>query len=251
MPNLIPVSEYESLTSLLTSDERVIVMEMLTTRRSTTELIPDDMDPTDLWRYLSAACKGINRTTEAAARLKLFLGRILVQVQKCPDLFLSQGYTSFNDFITTGVPKLFGISRPEGFIAKKIAEELGGRLAIEEMEQIGISKLNAAANAIRQKAPEGTPQEIRERTVDLWVERAKNSSLDQMKQFAVDDGLAEKGEMDVVTVIFELKGNVYERFKEFRDQPWVLAHVGGTTDSEVLDGMMAECQSWQAEEENK
>lgn len=244
----MPIGEYESVVGLLTTDERTIVRELLTTTQSAAEVIPDEMSPTDLWRYLAATCKGINRTQEASARLKFFLGRILVQVQKHPELFQSQDYATFNDFVTVGVPKLFGISRPESFIVKKIQEELGARLKIEEMEDIGISRLNVAANQIRQKTPPGTPIEIREKTVELWVERAKTSSLEQMKQYAVDDGTAEAGEMDTVSVILQLKKSTYDRFCDFRANDWVKKRAG-ESDSDVLDALIAEASSWEAEYE--
>ena len=249
MSNLMPISEYVSVVGLLTADEQVIVRELLSTDLPTSEVIPDDMSPTDLWRYLAATCKGINRTQEASARLKLFLGRILVQVQKHPELYKSQEYDTFNSFITDVVPKLFGISRPEAFIVKKISEELGDTLQIDEMESIGVSKLNVAANSIRQKNVAGTPDDIRQKTVDLWVERAKTSSLEQMKQFQVDDGLKEAGEVDTVSVIFQLKEGVYERFKMFRAQPWVRKKAG-ESDSEVFEALMAEAAVWEAEAED-
>ena len=246
MSNLVPIGEYEALTNLLTADEQVIVKDLLTTTDPPSDVIPDDMSPTDLWRYLAAVCKGITRTQEAAARLKFFLGRILVQVQKNPELYTSQGYETFNNFVTDGVPKLFGVSRPEAYISKKISEVLGERLPINEMEEIGISKLNVASNAIRQKTPLGTPSDVASRTLELWVSRSKEMSLDEMKETQAKENGGETGDADSVSVIFNLKESVYERFKEFRAQEWVLAKAG-KSDSEVLDAMMAEAATWEAE----
>lgn len=247
MSNLVPIGEYEGLTSLLTADEQVIVKELIMTTEPPSEVIPDDMSPTDLWRYLAAVCKGITRTQEVSARLKFFLGRILVQVQKNPELFTSQGYENFNNFITEGVPKLFGISRPEAYISKKISEVLGERLTIDEMENTGISKLNVASNAIRQRTPVGTPSDVVERVTELWVSRSKEMTLDEMKSKLAEETGGETGDFETVSVIFQVKESVYERLKEFRAKPWAKARAG-ESDSDLLEAFMAECASWEDEE---
>jgi len=244
--NILPIAQYESITNLLTADEQVIVKDLINATGSASEVLPDDMDPTNIWRYLAATCKGVRRTQEAASKLKFFLGRILVLVQANPEIHTSQGYVNFNDFITDGVPKLFGISRPEGFIVKKIDEELSSMLTIDELQDIGISKANFMANIFRQRLPPGTLPEIRTELTTKWIDRSRTMSLDEMKAEAVKENMAEDGDLDLVSVIFHLKESTYNRLKEFRSQPWVRVKAG-ESDTDVMEAFMGECSSWEAE----
>lgn len=234
--------------AVLTADEQAIVRELLSTTRSGSEVIPDDIAPEELWRYLSATCKGVRRVEDAKSRLKFFLGRMLVKLQSHPQLFEAQGYTTFNDFVTYGLEKLFGVSRNEGYVVKRIDEELGRRLTVSQMAEIGISNLSLAATALRQKLDPGTPPEKREAEITRWIDLAKTSTVKEMREVLASDGLVEEGDLEMTVLSLTLRKSVRSRFAEFRKQPWVRAK-GGETDSSLLDAMMAEAATWEAEYE--
>ncbi len=242
--DLIQKDDAAFLSSVLSPQEQEIVRELLTTTKSAIEVIPDDITPTDLWAYLSASCKGIARVDFAKSRLKLFLGRMLVQIQKYPELFQAQGYATFNAFATEGVEKLFGVSRNEAYVVKRIEEELGARLSIQEMSEIGISNLNLASKAIRQKIDEGTPPEIREKVINYWIESAKTDSVAAMNERLASNGL-DPGEMMALTI--NVKKPTRDKYLEFRKQDHVVWKCGGNSDNSILDSLMDEASCWEAE----
>jgi hypothetical protein len=245
--SLAITKDFEIAFEGMTTDEREIVRNLLTTTKPLNEVIPDDISAFDLSRNLMAACKGKQRTEWADSRIKLWLGRMLVVARNCPELWQGN-YKDFDDFMTTGVPKLFGVSRNEGFKVKKIIEELSGSLSMNEMQGIGLGRLNAAATAIRKKTPEGTPDYVREKTVQTWVERAKNNTIEKLNEFMVAEQVISQGDADATcTVMFELKKDVYEKFKVFRDQEWVTSKCGGRSDNRIIEAMLSECSSWEAE----
>jgi hypothetical protein len=204
------------------------------------------MPPAELWGYLAASCKGVRRVEDAKSRLKIFLGRILVQVQKHPELYQAQGYPTFNEFASVGVDRLFGVSRNEAFICKKIAEELGDSLSIQEMSDIGISNLNLAANAIRQKVPDGAPPDVKEREKQYWIKSAKTDTYVQLRERMAIKGLVEEGDLEMAVLAMSIQKSVRDRWMEFRKQPWVRLRAG-ETDSMVLDALMQEASCWEGE----
>lgn len=235
----------ELLTSVLTVDEKEIVRELLTTTKGATEVIPDDIAPEDLWRYLAATCKGVRRVEDAKARLKFWLGRMLVKIQQHPQLFQAQGYENFNDFVTVGLDELFGVSRNEGYIVKRISEQLGDRLTVEQMTEIGISNLALAASALRQKLPDGVPIETREKEINKWIDLAKTKQVKEMKEILINEALAEEGSLDLTVLTLTVQRDVANRWKEFKKQPWVRNR--GASDSLLLDGLMMEASTWESE----
>jgi hypothetical protein len=234
------------ISSVLSPEEQTIVRELLTTRKSANEVIPDDISSTELWSYLSACCKGVVRVEDARSRLKIFLGRMLVQIQKHPELYQAHGYPNYNAFISKGVQLLFGVSRNEAFVCKKIIEELGDRLTIDEMSDIGISNLNLAANAIRQKVPDGVTPEVREREITYWVDHAKTDNYATLKERLVVRGLIEEGDLSMSILSLNLQQGVRDRWMAFRKKDWVRAKAG-ETDSQILDALLMEASAWEAE----
>lgn len=237
------------LTEEMTTDEKKIISALLASKDSPDKLISADATPEELWMCLSAACKGTQLVTAAGTKFKLFLGAILTRIQDHPDLWKAHGYNTFNDFMSKGVYSLFGVSRAEAYLTKRIIEETGDKLTINEMADIGISNLNVAATAIRQRTPSGVTPEQRDKTKDIWIGRAKNKTYQQMKELAATDGVVDSPQdFDMVGRTFNLKQTTDERWMAFRKQPWVSAKGGGT-DSTILEAMMDECASWEAEAE--
>jgi hypothetical protein len=233
------------LSTILSPEEKEIIRELLTTTRPANEVIPDDISSSDLWMMLAATCKGVKGVEDAKSRLKIFLGRMLVQLQKHPELYQAHGYPNYNSFMTEGVQALFGVSRNEAFVCKKIIEELGDRLTIEEMSDMGISNLNLVANAIRQKVPDGVASDVREREITYWVDHGKTDNYATLKERLVIRGIIDEGEIDMQMLSINLQKSVRDRWMRFRKQDWVKAHAG-ETDSMILDALMSEAMCWEA-----
>jgi hypothetical protein len=241
--------DYDALvqTAELSPKERRIVVDILNTSETAEQLIPDTIAPEDLWEKLSATAKALERIGRAISRLKPFLGRMLIVLQKYPDLYKDLGYPNFNEFMTRGCEELFGVSRSEAFACKRIAEVFGNALTPGQMEEIGLSKLSIAATAVKKRIDDGMPQEIKDKQINYWVEAAKTDTFFGLKERIADQGLVDAGELEMKSLVLYLREEVREQFLEFRRNPWVVSTAGAGTDSAVLLRMMEECSSWQSE----
>lgn len=237
---------YEELVAQLSPEEAKIVGELLNTERSAVDALPDDIAADDLWRKLSATAKALSRIQAAVGKLKPFLGRMLVLLQRHPELHQNIGYDNFNDFMSKGCWEFFQVSRNEAFACKRVAEEIGNRLTPEEVSNIGFTKVALAATAIRKRTDVGMLPEARERVIKEWVEAARESTVIEIKEKMADYGIIEAGELEMETLVMNLRKDVRERYLAFRKASFVRAHAGGESDSLILDAMMMECSTWEA-----
>jgi len=219
--------------------------------KSARELIPDSIAPDDLWNALSAACKVLAKTEEAKTRLKPLVGRMLILLERKPELYKTQGFANFNDFMTNGVWKLVGISRAEAYNMKKIAEELGN-ISTDVIAEIGVSKANLVAGALRRQITDGTPREIADRKQKGWLEKARRSSYDELKLMVYDAQLAEEGELEHRTIIIESTRDVADRWRAFRRDPAIKGISETDQPGVLLNRMMDECEStWKPQFEDQ
>jgi hypothetical protein len=227
----------------LSPNELRLVEELVRANdKSARELIPDPIAPNDLWSTLSAACKVLAKTEEAKTRLKPLIGRMLILIERKPELYQTQGFSNFNDFMTNGVWKLYRISRAEAYNMKKIAEELGN-ISTDVITEIGVSKANLVASALRRQITDGTPREIADRKQKDWLEKARHASYDELKLMVYDSNLAEKGELDHSTIIIESTKDVATRWKSFRRDPAIKGISETDQPGVLLNRMMDECES--------
>jgi hypothetical protein len=235
---------------VLSADEQDIIRKLLSSTETAEKIIPDDpslMDAETLWKYLAASCKAMSRVNDAISKLKPLVGRMLIVIQKHPDLYESQGYRTYDDFMTRGVPSLFSISRPEAYNAKNIANNLGF-LNPPEMAEIGMTKLRIVASAMKASTIEGMPQELVDGKRKEWVDAAKTMNVADLRAKQVTDGQCGPGENEYGAINIVTSKATKERWNDFRKNPLIIGFVDGKS---LIDCMIDECEaSWipQAEE---
>src|SRR5215472_16387690 len=138
----------EATIDQFTPEEQDIFRQLTTTTLAPNQLIPMDMDPARAWKNLLIASKLVRAAEEAIAKLKPYIGRLLVLVRENPFLYEEHGYRTFNDFMTDGMPALFKISRAEAYNCLKVARELGF-LSADQLTEIGFAKLNVLASIVK------------------------------------------------------------------------------------------------------
>jgi hypothetical protein len=220
-------------------EETEIFRRLIASNEPAAVVIPDDMEPAELWRYLSVTVKGLTRAQQALTRLKPLLGRILMLVKKHPQLYKSHGYEGFNDFMTNGVPALFGMSRPEAYNCVKVAEVLDF-LPPEQMEQIGFTKLNVLATAIRRATDPGMPLEMIEKKREFWVREAREGTIVRLKEQMETQGLTEPGELDRVPLVLSVTPTTKKEWGEMVASDEIRAICQSDDPGVIFDRMMAE-----------
>jgi hypothetical protein len=93
------------------------------------------------------------------------------------------------------------------------------------------------------------PAEKREEQIQYWINAARTDTYVGLKERIADQGLVEEGELEMKSLVLSLRGDVRERWMEFRREPWVINKAGANTDSSVLLAILSECSSWEAEYE--
>lgn len=235
------------ITKTLSIEEQKLLAHLLNSETSSAEeVIPSDIEPDKLWLYLTATCKTMSKVQDAVSKLKPFMGRLFVLLKQHPQLFQAQGYDTYDDFMTNGVPKILGISRADAFNCARIAEVLGF-LPGDKLTEFRFSKLNVLASALQREIQPGMDQEKIQEKRDFWVKAAENSTVEELKQRVYDKGLAEQDSLDLVTLLITVPKPVKEHWQEFWTDPEIRAYCGSEAPGSILERLMQECTlEWKA-----
>jgi len=229
---------------IFTEAEQAVWQALITSESPSTEAIPEDLSAENVWLYLNVVTKGLSRAQQAVSRLKPFLGRILMLVRQHKHLYEQQGYTTFSEFITRGVPELFNISRPEAWNCIKVAEQLNF-LPADKMEQMGFSKLNLLATALKRGTQDGMSVEMVKTKRDYWVAAAESPSM-TVKQFAEKietEMQGDKGELSTKALMIYVPEDVWNRWHEFVGLAEVQAYCDSESEGVILARLIDECET--------
>jgi len=234
---------------IFTEQEQQVWQALVISERSPLETIPEDLSAENVWLYLNVVCKGLTRAQQAVSRLKPFFGRILLLVQKHPHLYEQHGYKTFSDFITSGVPALFGISRPEAWNCIRVAEQINF-LPSGKMEELGFSKLNLLAKAIKNSTQDGMAIEMVQKKRDEWVAIAEgNITVKQFGEIIATKQQGNDGENETVALILYVSTDVKKRWHDFVRTPEIQAYCGSESEGAILSRLMDECElEWTTKE---
>jgi hypothetical protein len=231
----------------LSPEENDIISKLVSSDESAEQLIPEDIAVSQLWQYLNLSAKMIYQAQEAISRLKPILGRLLIILEKHPELYRSYGYETYDDFMSRGMPQMFGVSRSESYAAKKIGKALSF-LDQEELTKIGFSKANALASALnRVITPDMTVDMVEEKRQE-WVKRATDGgSLAEFKIQMVSDGLIEPGETEYVVLALRVNRSTRDHWAKFCNNPDVKSYCETTEQGTILERLMQEAEGeWTA-----
>jgi hypothetical protein len=228
------------------------IHEIRTTKDSPNVAIPDDTPPQKLLTYLRATTDALGSIQDAVARLKPFIGRILLLIKQHPEMFAALGYRNFDHWMTVGVPVTYGVSRPEAYACVRIAEMLAF-LPAQKMQSLGIGRLNHVAQALRKSTTPDMPVEMIEAKRKEWVAAAENRTVRQLKELIVVKNLADKGDLDPQAVIAISVNRVEKkRWEETVADPAIQEHCESKDPGVIFTRMMDETvPEWYAQEADK
>ncbi len=224
----------------LSESERTILSTLLSSNGRVDLVIPDKMDPNELWRTLDICARVFVRVRRASGQLKLLIGRALLVIQDTPEIYTSRGFESFNDFVSdeqTGLPAMTGISRGELFKAKAVAKSVGPGMRSEDIREIGFSKVQLVAAA----APSGSPK------FNALIEAAKFDTVPQLRERIAnaDVGLTAE-DMEWATIQFPVTRTQKNIAEEFFGNPQVQAYCGTESRGVILERLIQEAEvEWQ------
>lgn len=231
------------LTKTLSLEEQRLIQHLLTSESSSAEeVIPSDIEPNQLWLYLTATCKTMSKVSDAMSKLKPFMGRLFIILKKHPHLYQQQGYETYDEFMTNGVPKILGISRADAYNCSRMAEVLGF-LPSQKLAEFRFSKCNVLASALQRDIDSGMSPEKVQETREFWVKAAENSTVEELKQRIYDKALADQGSLDLVSLTITVTKPVKQHWQAFWTDASIRAYCGSEAPGSILERAMQECES--------
>lgn len=232
------IESLEVKLSEISLEEKEILASLLSDGRRLDDVLPDGMDSHDVWTRLVAACKLDRGAAYVGNRLKPIIGRLLILIQRHPELYENLGYSSYEEFMTKGMPSIFGISRSEAYACRRVAERFPS-LTIGQFRQIGVAKLYTLASVTKEGEPEA--DELVRYAMDPEVNRSDlRAKAAEMKGLDGD-------EFRMVELRIGMTRDLLNRWKSFCNDPAVqlyCAAMSGEQPSEaqILKFMMDECE---------
>ena len=227
----------ESLTVLqssveLTPAESQIVADLVGAQNQLAEVIPDDIDGEKLWRWLGACCKSIAMYRRSMSSLKVIVGRMLVVLKDRPEKYRELGYETFNQFMTVGMPTLFGIPRSEAFASIALVEKWPS-LTPEQVKKVSYTKLSLISKFTNEASADA----------NVWLQTAQENSLDKLKDICANSGVLPREESDIVEISLITTKGIKDQWIEFINNPEVKATCGTDNPGEILSMAIGECMA--------
>lgn len=113
------------------SEEQSLVESLLAKRSEISLVIPDDFDPTDLHRTIKICCTHFDTVNKRRRKVGMLIGRLMVLVQRHPEVWGRVGYDSYEDYCQTEVYGRMGLERSQAQQYKTVVEKWGGSLKLD------------------------------------------------------------------------------------------------------------------------
>lgn len=190
------------------------------------------MQGDNLWGALSVCIRAYSTVKRAQGHLKPVLGKLLIALEAFPDLLAKHGFKSYDDFLTRGAPSILGLPRSEAYRAKRLAATWPN-LTPEEFGDIGEGKLYDLSKFTNSEDPKAKD----------WIELAKNSTRDELRDKIVQSGNATIGDMLPAQVSFITTVDLKKYFHDYVTNPQVIAHVGTSDVGSIMSAAFMEAAS--------
>ncbi len=212
---------------VLTDDERTVVKAVLDDDSRLDVAIPLDMPAERLWAGLCGSAKIQQGAASASDKIKPILGRFLIVLQDYPEIYQSEGYRTYEDFMRKGLKEKFGISRTEAYACRKVAEKFPS-LTPTEFKQIGVGKLYALASLTHDG----------DRNSTLLIEKAKDpeTSKRQLEEYAAELTHRNSNEIRLTDVRITVTRETSEYWKAMVKSPEIQAYCSAATGEPASEG---------------
>lgn len=223
----------------LTTEERLILAALLTRDDRVDLAIPDKMDPRELRRTLDICSRVFLRVRHASGQLKLLIGRALLVIQNTPEVYTSQGFTSFDEFMSDGdrgLPHQTGISRAELYKAKSVAASVGPNMNLQDAREIGFSKMQLVAGYT--EAGSTAQREL--------MQVAKTATMPQLRERMARSNMGvDEGDLQYDVLQITVTKNQKVIVGRFLANPQVRAYCESESAGTILERMVQEvAEEW-------
>jgi hypothetical protein len=215
----------------LSEHDRLILTGLLDPRTEVESLV-GSMEPQQLWEAIECSIGTYSDYKRALALLKPVIGRLLIALRDYPELYQSRGYINYDDFLTRGCRELFSLPRSEAYRIIRLVEKFPD-LTPTQFAEIGEGKLYALSTFTNSADP----------ACAGWLEIAKSSTLDELKDKMIQRGENTNEGLIVALVSIQTNLEVKKAWTAFVSNPAVQSTVGSEDAGQILFAMIGEAAS--------
>jgi hypothetical protein len=183
----------------------------------------------ELWNAIECSAKVYTEYKRAQVQLKTVIGKLLIAIESYPEVYQSRGYRTYDDFITRGCREIFHLPRSEAYRGKRLASAWPN-LSPSEVSEIGEGHLYVLSGFTSAADPASAG----------WLDVARNSTLDQLKDRIVQSGEATTEDITMVQISFTTTLEVKKSWLAFVANPQVQATVGSDNPGKILVAAIGE-----------
>lgn len=236
----------------LTLKDTSIIQAILRDDRSANEVIPENTDADTLREYCNALGGAFGKAESMMSRIKPYLGRVLALYRNHPRLFTELGYKNYSEWMTEGVPKVYGISRPEAFKIVRIAEELG-HIDPKKLADLGATKQDIISKI--QRNDNSSTLEMKRQNADVWITRAETMTPKELAVLAISSNLVDPGDVEPPSYLqIRVDTELKKAWDSIENDQELCEHIGVGVGNggEILRAMVSESLSqWRPEIEER
>lgn len=225
----------------LSDDEKAVVSALFS--RSGEEIdvcIPSDIDIPTFQSWMNSTVKINMRLNNASKKLRPILGRFFQLVKNRPDIQQALGVKNISYFLNHYVPHNFHMTSAEAWSCLRIGEDYPD-ISIEEYEAVGYSKLKLIAKAIPAESGSITPR-VKEKREEL-MKAASGLKYLELADRIEELGIANKDDILAAKIVVKTSKLMADAWKEFCEDPRIIAYVGSEDPKVIMERALAECYS--------
>lgn len=225
-------TDLEWISALGLSESERDTLSVMLTPGVEVEAITDGMEARQIWDAIMCSVKVYGLAKRAQQQLKPIIGRLLIALRSYPELYQSRGYISFDDFVSRGCPELFSMPRSEAYRAQRLVEAWPN-LSPVEFSEIGEGKLYTLSSFTNSRDPASAG----------WLEIARSSTLDQLKDRIVQSGEGTAAGLIACQISLSTNLEIKQAWSAFISNPAVQSTVGSDDPGQILSAILLEAAS--------
>jgi hypothetical protein len=222
----------------LTTDEQALLRELLEEDSQIEVVVPASSSGEWLYGGLETCCKALNYLDRQSNRLKPIIGRMLLLIQKDPEIYRSRGYRNFEDFLLRGVCEAMQLSRSNLYEVKRLASKWPN-LSLEKYEQLGPTKLNVLSKFTDQSCVNH----------EKYIDKALSMTATKFRSWAEEQKLIAEGEATPVVITIATTQDIASLWQSFVNDGRIQSYCGSASHGVILARLIQECSiEWMAQE---
>lgn len=204
------------------------------------DALPDTLDDETIIQYVKSFGKVYSAVNKASDILQPIVGRLMVLMEKRPEIIKYFGVSSISQFATQVAPKMFRVARCDAYDARKIATGFP-TLTPDQYATLGRSNLKAIG-----KLGEWNPKAPVIKHYTQVIANNPSITYNELINRMAEDG-HDTSHLLMTRIDMRVTQSERMAWKEFIEDPDIQAYCQTKNEVQIFFAMIAECYSqWKA-----